>query len=125
MSSPSIILGRRENNHSPNTTNAHKMMPETPLENVDDLDHLDFIRTIAVARIMMPKSHVRLSAGREKMSDEMQAMTFFAGANSIFYGECLLTTPNPETHRDIQLFRKLGINMEQKISDSDETRASS
>jgi biotin synthase len=71
---------------------------------------------------MMPKSHVRLSAGREKMSDEMQAMTFFAGANSIFYGECLLTTPNPETHRDIQLFRKLGINMEQRISDSDETQ---
>jgi biotin synthase len=56
------------------------------------------------------------------MSDEMQAMTFFAGANSIFYGECLLTTPNPETHRDIQLFRKLGINMEQRISDSDETQ---
>ncbi|EAR60839.1 biotin synthase BioB [Neptuniibacter caesariensis] len=94
----------------------------TPLENVDDLDHLEFIRTIAVARIMMPKSHVRLSAGREKMSDEMQAMTFFAGANSIFYGECLLTTPNPETHRDLQLFKKLGINMEQRISDSDETQ---
>jgi biotin synthase len=92
----------------------------TPLEDAADLDHLDFIRTIAVARIMMPKSHVRLSAGREKMSDEMQAMTFFAGANSIFYGECLLTTPNPETHRDIQLFRKLGINMEQRISESDE-----
>ena len=93
----------------------------TPLENAEDLDHLDFIRTIAVARIMMPASHVRLSAGRESMSDEMQAMTFFAGANSIFYGECLLTTPNPETHRDIQLFRKrLGINMEQRISESDE-----
>lgn len=94
----------------------------TPLEKVDDLDHLDFIRTIAVARIMMPKSHVRLSAGREKMSEEMQAMTFFAGANSIFYGECLLTTPNPETHRDLQLFRKLGINMEQRIEESDDTQ---
>ena len=58
----------------------------TPLENVEDLDHLDFIRTIAVARIMMPASHVRLSAGRESRSDEMQAMTFFAGANSIFDG---------------------------------------
>ena len=91
-------------------------------ENVEDLDHIDFIRMIAVARIMMPKSHVRLSAGREKMSDEMQAMTFFAGANSIFYGECLLTTPNPETHRDVQLFKKLGINMEQRISDTDETQ---
>lgn len=94
----------------------------TPLEDVEDLDHLDFIRTIAVARIMMPASHVRLSAGRESMSDEMQAMTFFAGANSIFYGECLLTTPNPETHRDLQLFKRLGINPEQRISESDETQ---
>ncbi|MBN1008504.1 biotin synthase BioB [Amphritea pacifica] len=94
----------------------------TPLENADDLDNLDFIRTIAVARIMMPKSHVRLSAGRESMSDEMQAMTFMAGANSIFYGECLLTTPNPETHRDLQLFKRLGINPEQRISETDETQ---
>lgn len=58
---------------------------------------------------MMPKSYVRLSAGREKMSDEMQAMCFFAGANSIFYGEKLLTTPNPDTNDDMQLFEKLGI----------------
>jgi len=94
----------------------------TPLENAEDLDHLDFIRTIAVARIMMPESHVRLSAGRESMSDEMQAMTFFAGANSIFYGECLLTTPNPDTNSDLQLFKRLGINPEQRISDSDETQ---
>ncbi|MBR9883650.1 MAG: biotin synthase BioB [Oceanospirillales bacterium] len=91
----------------------------TPLENVEDLDPLEFIRNIAVARIMMPKSHVRLSAGREQMSDELQAMAFFAGANSVFYGECLLTTPNPETHRDIQLFKRLGINMEQRIEASD------
>ncbi|MGB0733819.1 MAG: biotin synthase BioB, partial [Pontibacterium sp.] len=95
----------------------------TPLENVEDLDHLDFVRTIAVARIMMPTSHVRLSAGREKMSDEMQAMCFMAGANSIFYGECLLTTPNPETHRDLQLFKRLGINPEQRISDDDQTQS--
>ncbi|MFC6669646.1 biotin synthase BioB [Marinobacterium aestuariivivens] len=94
----------------------------TPLENAEDLDKFDFIRTIAVARIMMPASHVRLSAGREQMSDEMQAMTFFAGANSIFYGECLLTTPNPETHRDLQLFKRLGINPEQRISEADETQ---
>ena len=94
----------------------------TPLENAEDLDNLDFIRTIAVARIMMPKSHVRLSAGRESMSDEMQAMTFMAGANSIFYGECLLTTPNPETHRDLQLFKRLGINPEQRISEADDTQ---
>ncbi len=91
----------------------------TPLENVDDLDPLEFIRTIAVARIMMPKSHVRLSAGREQMSDELQSMAFFAGANSIFYGECLLTTPNPETNRDLQLFKRLGIRPEQRIEDSD------
>ena len=91
----------------------------TPLESVEDLDPLEFIRTIAVARIMMPKSHVRLSAGREQMSDELQSMAFFAGANSIFYGECLLTTPNPETHRDLQLFRRLGIRPEQRIEDSD------
>jgi len=91
----------------------------TPLENVDDLDPLEFVRTIAVARIMMPKSHVRLSAGREQMSDELQSMAFFAGANSIFYGECLLTTPNPETNRDLQLFKRLGIRPEQRIENSD------
>ena len=94
----------------------------TPLENVEDLDNLDFLRTIAVARIMMPASHVRLSAGRESMSDEMQAMAFMAGANSIFYGECLLTTPNPETHRDLKLFKRLGINPEQRISENDDTQ---
>src|SRR3990167_911999 len=82
----------------------------TPLENTASLDNLEFIRTIAVARIIMPKSVVRLSAGREKMSDEMQALCFFAGANSIFYGEKLLTTKNPECERDVQLFQKLGIN---------------
>jgi biotin synthase len=94
----------------------------TPMENVEDLDHLDFVRNIAVARIMMPQSHVRLSAGRESMSDEMQAMTFMAGANSIFYGECLLTTPNPGTHRDLLLFKRLGINPEQRISEADDTQ---
>jgi biotin synthase len=94
----------------------------TPMEDVEDLDHLTFIRTIAVARIMMPASHVRLSAGRESMSDEMQAMTFFAGANSIFYGDCLLTTPNPETNRDLQLFKRLGINPEQRISVDDDVQ---
>ena len=94
----------------------------TPLEKVEDLDPLEFIRNIAVARIMMPKSHVRLSAGREQMSDELQAMAFLAGANSIFYGECLLTTPNPETNRDLQLFKRLGINVEQRIEASDEAQ---
>ena len=81
----------------------------TPMEKGADLDALEFIRSVAIARIMMPKSYVRLSAGREKMSDEMQAMCFFAGANSIFYGEKLLTTPNPDTNHDMQLFETLGI----------------
>ncbi|KGT89427.1 biotin synthase [Erwinia typographi] len=82
----------------------------TPLADNEDVDPFDFIRTIAVARIMMPGSHVRLSAGREQMSEQTQAMCFMAGANSIFYGCKLLTTPNPEEDKDMQLFRKLGLN---------------
>lgn len=82
----------------------------TPLENVDALDPIEFVRTIAVARILMPHSYVRLSAGREDMTDEMQALCFLAGANSVFYGEKLLTTPNASTDRDHALFQKLGIN---------------
>ena len=87
----------------------------TPLFGADELDPLEFVRTIAVARIMMPASYVRLSAGRTGMSDEMQAMCFFAGANSLFYGDRLLTTDNPEADHDLQLFRRLGLNMEQKV----------
>ena len=82
----------------------------TPMEETENLDPLMFVRTIAVARLMMPKSFVRLSAGREHMSDELQAMCFLAGANSIFYGEKLLTTDNPDTAHDQQLFDRLGIN---------------
>lgn len=82
----------------------------TPLAEVADLDPFEFIRTIAVARIMMPCSHVRLSAGREKMNEQMQALCFMAGANSVFYGCKLLTTPNPSEDKDQQLFRRLGIN---------------
>ncbi len=84
----------------------------TPLADVDDLESFDFIRCIAVARIMMPKSHVRLSAGRSAMNEQMQALCFLAGANSIFYGCKLLTAENPETDKDTQLFKKLGINTE-------------
>ncbi|WP_062263929.1 biotin synthase BioB [Endozoicomonas arenosclerae] len=84
----------------------------TPLEDVDAVDGIDFVRTIAVAKIMMPASCVRLSAGRENMSDELQALAFLAGANSIFLGEKLLTTANPKESSDRQLFNKLGINME-------------
>ena len=84
----------------------------TPLAENEDVDPFDFIRTIAVARIMMPTSHVRLSAGREQMSEQTRAMCFMAGANSIFYGCKLLTTPNPEEDKDLLLFRKLGLNPE-------------
>lgn len=82
----------------------------TPLAETQQLDPLDFVRSLAVARIMMPESRVRLSAGRTDMSDEMQALSFFAGANSIFYGEKLLTTDNPEANQDMQLFERLGIH---------------
>jgi biotin synthase len=86
----------------------------TPLADQADLEPFDFIRTIAVARIMMPASHVRLSAGREDMNEQMQALAFFAGANSIFYGEKLLTTPNPAANKDMALFAKLGITPEER-----------
>ena len=84
-------------------------MRGTPLATGAAPDVIAFVRTIAVARITMPKSMVRLSAGREDMSDEAQALCFLAGANSIFYGPKLLTTPNPDTDHDRQLFDKLGM----------------
>lgn len=88
----------------------------TPLENVDDIDAFDFVRTVAVARLIMPRSYVRLSAGRQQMNDQMQALCFLAGANSIFYGEKLLTTPLPEEGSDQSLFRRLGLTPQQKAS---------
>jgi biotin synthase len=81
----------------------------TPLAGTAELDPFEFVRTIAAARILMPKSMVRLSAGRESMSDELQALCFAAGANSIFHGEKLLTTGNPDTERDLALFARLGL----------------
>jgi biotin synthase len=96
----------------------------TPLEQVDDVDSFDFIRLIAVARIMMPESAVRLSAGREKMNEQMQALCFMAGANSIFYGCKLLTTPNPAEDSDMMLFSKLGINSQQVAQKPDEIQES-
>jgi biotin synthase len=96
----------------------------TPLYGTEKLDPIEFVRTIAVARIMMPKSAVRLSAGRNDMSDEMQALCFVAGANSIFYGDTLLTTPNPDENKDLALFEKLGINASGRlVEDSSETAA--
>ena len=96
----------------------------TPLADEADLDPFDFIRTIAVARILMPASHVRLSAGREEMNEQMHALAYFAGANSIFYGEKLLTTPNPEANKDLKLFDRLGIRPEAaEVEQDDETAA--
>jgi biotin synthase len=79
------------------------------MENIADIDPFDFVRTIAVARISMPKAMVRLSAGRSEMSDEIQALCFLAGANSVFYGEKLLTTPNATSYGDDELFDRLGL----------------
>lgn len=87
--------------------------PGTPLENQKEVDPFDFVRTIALARLMMPKSYIRLSAGREQMSDELQLLCFMAGANSIFYGEKLLTANNASPKSDDQLFQRLGL---QKLS---------
>ena len=96
----------------------------TPLYGTDALDPIEFVRTIAVARVIMPKSTVRLSAGRNDMSEEMQALCFLAGANSIFYGDKLLTTPNPAENKDMELFDRLGIKPNAKrLHQSSETAA--
>ena len=84
-------------------------IPGTPLQDATPVDPFDFVRTIAVARILMPASAVRLSAGREAMNDELQALCFYAGANSIFYGEKLLTAENPVPEEDMNLFNRLSI----------------
>jgi biotin synthase len=84
-------------------------IPGTPLEKAEKIDPIAFVRVIATARILMPRSFVRLSAGRTEMSDEMQAMCFFAGANSIFCGDVLLTADNPGEDKDAVLFAKLGL----------------
>jgi biotin synthase len=87
----------------------------TPLAGTDKLDPIEFVRIVALARILMPRSHVRLSAGRAQMSDEMQALCFLAGANSIFHGDKLLTTGNPDTASDHALFTRLGIRPEPAV----------
>jgi biotin synthase len=88
-------------------------VPGTPLHGLPELDPLEFVRVVASARLLMPRSYVRLSAGRTDMSDAVQALCFLAGANSIFYGDRLLTTPNPGRSHDQQLFERLGIEPEQ------------
>jgi len=98
-------------------------VPGTPLYGAEPVDPLDFVRTIAVARLLMPRSHVRLSAGRSQMSESTQALCFLAGANSIFYGEKLLTTENPDEDSDRKLFARLGIKPE-AVSEAHVCRAS-
>lgn len=101
-------------NPAPDSVPINMLMPQedTPLADAKPIDPIDFVRVIAVARIMMPQSYVRLSAGRSDMSEELQAMCFFAGANSIFVGETLLTAENPEEDTDAILFAKLGLQAE-------------
>jgi biotin synthase len=84
-------------------------MKGTPLQDAEPVDPIEFVRTIAVARITMPRSRVRLSAGRQQMDSALQALCFLAGANSIFLGERLLTAANPSNERDRELFRTLGL----------------
>ena len=84
----------------------------TPLYGTPELDPIEFVRMIATTRIMIPETYIRLSAGRESMNDVMQALCFHAGANSVFFGEKLLTTPNPDTEHDLQLFERLGMSLE-------------
>jgi biotin synthase len=105
-----IVLANLPNHPQSVPINMLVKVKGTPMEEVEDLDQFEFIRTIAVARIMMPNSVVRLSAGRENMNEQTQALCFLAGANSIFYGEKLLTTSNPEAQKDRELFEKLGIS---------------
>ena len=93
----------------------------TPLFGTAKLDPFEFVRTVAVARVLMPASYVRLSAGRSAMTDELQALCFFAGANSIFYGDRLLTTENPEVDHDHTLFARLGLQMEETAAHERET----
>ncbi|WP_370931675.1 biotin synthase BioB [Bartonella sp. DGB1] len=119
------ILGMGENNQDrikmlvtlanmeqpPESVPINKLIriPGTPLAGQKEVDPFDFIKIIALSRILMPKSFIRLSAGREQMSDEMQALCFMAGANSIFYGETLLTADNPVPEKDDNLFKRLGL----------------
>ncbi len=106
-----MLLTLSELDPQPLSVPINRLVPikGTPLSDTQSIDNIDYVRTIAVTRIVLPKSYVRLSAGREGMSEEMQSLCFFAGANSIFYGEKLLTTANPKTNKDIAMLNKLGI----------------
>lgn len=106
-----LLLSLAEMNPHPESVPLNKLIQihGTPLENQESTDPIDFVRMVATARILLPTTYVRLSAGRNTMSDEMQAMCFFAGANSIHYGKKLLVTALPATHEDQALFKRLGI----------------
>lgn len=95
----------------------------TPLENAADVDPFDFVRSVAVARILMPKSYVRLSAGRHEMDEALQALCFFAGANSVFFGDKLLTTANATADHDMQLLARLGLKPQKSVKEFDRERA--
>ena len=99
---------------SPSSVPINKLVkiPGTPLENAPEIDSFDFVRTIALSRIIMPKSYVKIAAGRESMSEELQALCFFTGANSIFVGQKLLTTQNSEYTQDIELLNRLNLSIE-------------
>ncbi|XP_065216982.1 biotin synthase-like [Planococcus citri] len=103
-----VVLANLETQPESVPINQLMKIPGTPLEDVDDIDPFEFVRTIGVARVMMPKSYIRLSAGRENMSEELQALCFLMGVNSIFYGEKLLTSNNPAPIKDDILLDKLG-----------------
>ncbi|MDJ1407210.1 MAG: biotin synthase BioB [Candidatus Midichloria sp.] len=106
-----MLLVLANMNNPPESVPINKLIriPGTPLEDGEDISPIEFVRTIALARIMMPKSYIRLSAGRSEMSEELQALCFFSGVNSLFYGEQLLTAPNPVPYQDNQLFKRLGL----------------
>jgi biotin synthase len=105
-----LLLANFEEHPQSISINRLIKIPGTPLENEEDVDPFDFVRTIALARILMAKSAIRISAGREKMSDELQALCFLAGANSFFMGEKLLTVKNSEFTRDLELMKRLNLH---------------
>ena len=106
--------------HPPESVPINRLIPVqgTPLANAKPVDGVELVRTVATARIIMPKSMIRLTAGRTEMSDELQALCFFAGANSVFMGSKLLTEPNPEVDNDAQLFAKLGLHAQHHHSEN-------
>ena len=108
-----MLLQLKSFTEAPKSIPINKLIPikGTPLENNNNIDNFDFIKTIAVTRILFPQSMIRLSAGRESMSDEFQAWCFMSGANSIFIGDILLTAPNPSYHKDCDLMKNLGMEL--------------